>query len=532
MKKSDNMFLRAYSLWKEIRHSGRDGLSMRIRLFAFLAFLLFSVLMLFLLLLLMAGVFNNGSKTSRLFLENELSHLKQDIDSDYGKLTLQGLSLSQEISGNMELTLRKQGILPSELAEHPEQLEALLSSQVTLLSSYLKNTKSSGAFLILDATVNPALENAASSRAGIFLKSAEPNIVNAMDANIRYLRGPAECAREHGLQLLPQWKQEFRIEKEDFYSKTIQTAKSTDIPLSRLYYWSRRTTLDGNSESAMLLCLPLISHDGTVFGVCGLEISSMLFKLAYSPDNSVYPRVFSSLLPSVNDYVNINGGLIAGNYYMTNYLGEENIAIHKNRQDFNTYYSANGTVYGGLQEAVSLYPSDSAFSQEKWILSVMMPYEDLENAIRGNNSLLFVSLAALLIAGILAAFFISKHYIDPVIHAIHLIKTGNTSEIEKTRYLEIDDLLEYMNTQTASTEPIDANLSSYEEFVRNIQTLSAAERAVFNLYMEGHTAQEIADILCLSMNTIKTHNKRIYMKLNVSSRKELMVYVQMMTQHP
>lgn len=70
--------------------------------------------------------------------------------------------------------------------------------------------------------------------------------------------------------------------------------------------------------------------------------------------------------------------------------------------------------------------------------------------------------------------------------------------------------------------------SLFQDFVRNIDTLSMAERAVFDLYMEGHTAKEIADILCLSINTIKTHNRRIYMKLNVSSRKELMVYIQMM----
>jgi DNA-binding CsgD family transcriptional regulator len=64
--------------------------------------------------------------------------------------------------------------------------------------------------------------------------------------------------------------------------------------------------------------------------------------------------------------------------------------------------------------------------------------------------------------------------------------------------------------------------------VKNIKTLSPAERAVFNLYMEGYTAPEIARILCLSINTIKTHNKRIYSKLNVTSRKELLVYVKMM----
>ncbi|MDD2955187.1 MAG: helix-turn-helix transcriptional regulator [Oscillospiraceae bacterium] len=72
------------------------------------------------------------------------------------------------------------------------------------------------------------------------------------------------------------------------------------------------------------------------------------------------------------------------------------------------------------------------------------------------------------------------------------------------------------------------NTTLFQAFVKIIETLSGAERAVFDLYMEGHTVKEIADILCLSINTIKTHNRRIYMKLNVTSRKELMVYIQMM----
>jgi DNA-binding CsgD family transcriptional regulator len=60
-----------------------------------------------------------------------------------------------------------------------------------------------------------------------------------------------------------------------------------------------------------------------------------------------------------------------------------------------------------------------------------------------------------------------------------------------------------------------------DAFLENIKTLSPAERAVFDLYVEGHSPREAADILCLSINTIKTHNKRIYQKLKVSSRDEL-----------
>jgi len=46
--------------------------------------------------------------------------------------------------------------------------------------------------------------------------------------------------------------------------------------------------------------------------------------------------------------------------------------------------------------------------------------------------------------------------------------------------------------------------------------------------MEGYTGKEIAEKLYLSINTIKTHNRRIYEKMNVSSRNELMVYIKMM----
>ncbi len=105
----------------------------------------------------------------------------------------------------------------------------------------------------------------------------------------------------------------------------------------------------------------------------------------------------------------------------------------------------------------------------------------------------------------------------------------------KTKIPEIDDLIEFLAVQdelTVSGEkkerPPQEQLAMYQEFVKNIKLLSVAEKTVFDLYVQGHTANEIADILFLSINTIKTHNRRIYMKLNVTSRKELMVYIKMM----
>ena len=48
--------------------------------------------------------------------------------------------------------------------------------------------------------------------------------------------------------------------------------------------------------------------------------------------------------------------------------------------------------------------------------------------------------------------------------------------------------------------------------------LTAREQAVLGLLPTGLSAREIADELCISRDTVKTHTKRIYQKLGVSSR--------------
>jgi len=59
-----------------------------------------------------------------------------------------------------------------------------------------------------------------------------------------------------------------------------------------------------------------------------------------------------------------------------------------------------------------------------------------------------------------------------------------------------------------------------------VQTLSAAERRILNYYMDGYEISEIPDLAYISINTVKKHNRSIYQKLEVSSRDELMLYIE------
>lgn len=55
--------------------------------------------------------------------------------------------------------------------------------------------------------------------------------------------------------------------------------------------------------------------------------------------------------------------------------------------------------------------------------------------------------------------------------------------------------------------------------------LSLREREVANLYVDSYTAQEIADMLVISYNTVLSHLKIIYSKLGVNKKKELIQLV-------
>ena len=61
-----------------------------------------------------------------------------------------------------------------------------------------------------------------------------------------------------------------------------------------------------------------------------------------------------------------------------------------------------------------------------------------------------------------------------------------------------------------------------QQFLKGIQTLTPTEFSIYNFYLERKTTKEIMEILNIKENTLKFHNKNIYSKLGVSSRKQLM----------
>ena len=75
----------------------------------------------------------------------------------------------------------------------------------------------------------------------------------------------------------------------------------------------------------------------------------------------------------------------------------------------------------------------------------------------------------------------------------------------------------------AKAHPAEVDDDSIAMFLEGVLRLTPTETTVYNHYLEGRSTKEIMALMNITENTLKYHNKNIYSKLGVSSRKQLLI---------
>jgi DNA-binding CsgD family transcriptional regulator len=238
------------------------------------------------------------------------------------------------------------------------------------------------------------------------------------------------------------------------------------------------------------------------------------------------------LAPFSGNVFDTSGAMFAGGYSARNiFLDKQLFLIEEDDHSLFRYSGASGFPFMGFHLPVRLYPEGSVFSDREWVVALLVPAEDIEYSVTGFHLHLTKMFIFLLVSGVFISFILSRRYIKPISAGLDIIKLDNLAEAPKTNIPEIDVLIEHLtrkNEELKKTNQTGESPALLNEFLNKVRTLSPAERNVFNLYAQQYNAKEIAGILCLSINTIKTHTKRIYAKLMVSSREELLVYIDLL----
>lgn len=499
----------------------RRKLSISGRLFLFLA--LFITLMLVMVSITLIFFNLQGKNETALLkvIENEESHLVSSLEKDFSSLSIRSVMLSETLTRQIDTYLKTTNSTFEELRKNREKLAECLAVVFPMLKNYGSNTIASGVFLMLDATMSTEIIKWETSKAGIYLMKTLPNTIEPINSTIYCLIGPGNIARDNKTSLLGQWKMEYDMRSYDFLYTDLNEAKMhPDKSISRLYKWNAGVTISGNSDSSFIITIPIRNSEGVVYGLCGFEISSRLFKDLYTPQNDTYTSIFATLLPFEKDKLLSSYGFFAGREFLSSKKLLDNFEL----DTYKDFTILKGTVnYGGLIKDVKLYPSTSIYATNKWKGAILLEEEELRSYVLADSNNLKIALAIIIITSLALSFILTKRIVSPISTTIKKLNKGEQIDT-LSPYDELNELSEYI-AQLKNSSKEKTLIEPDEEFKANLKLLSPAEKRVFNLYLEGYNATQIAEKLFLSQNTIKTHSRRIFTKLKVSTRKELMMYL-------
>lgn len=496
-------------------------------------------------------------------LDMQAMSFEQQLLSHRNSLITVGAYLSGDAATLIEAYLADAGISFDELSDGA-RLADLQERIIEPLRQYLLQAECSGAFVLLNATAG---KNAAEpTRSGLYLQ------VNGYEADRREIilyRGIPSVGKAHGIMPHRKWRLE--AQRNVIRGWDDSRSHSNSDPARMPAHTCRFTeifTLPGMSEKAMLLMLPIRGSDGKALGVCGFEVSESCFArlhsqttklshftglLTYDDDSHMDGESITSFFSCGADdgYYRAPGGVLA--------VSDFGDGILELTGDDNTYL--------GMKRSYNDARTGGSFAT--FVMTNKSDYDSAAMDTIVKNLLLIALLTALSIA--FCAFF-SRSYLAPVLKSLEQLKRDE-QRAHRGAPVEIDDLLaflaekdrnkqsvidglklemkeaneelsriqkektriqeEYVRAKTqitrlTSSSAQEVDPEGYAHFTANLCKLTPREREIFDLYLGGRNGKEIRDVLCISENTLKYHNKHIYETLNVSSRKELLHYAAML----
>lgn len=530
-----------------------------------------------LLLILFIGLSTIGRTTGTAdtvydSLEVQMEVFERDISAHFDHLAASAVNLSADMTELISDTLDANGMTFDKLSNNGEAIAALQENMIEPLKQRLLQTSCSGAFVMPDATVNTSLPESAFSRTGLYLQ------VSGYDrtaSDILMYRGIADIAKAHELMPHRKWRLEFRTDLFPDYAKTVSSASA---PPEQAYRITEPFKLPGTSEYALLVTVPIIGSDGAFWGICGYEVSASYFMMHHEQPSKL-PHL-NCLLSTAHENILITSEALS--------CGSDDAYFHTLTEDYAVIKKDGGLSvfqdesfsYVGISKSVTLSPD------REHLLVVMIPKSDYDRMLSKSilQSVLF--LALLLFFTVSFCRYFSKRFLTPLLSALDRIKSDKRSETVSD-IPEILDLVEYLDRQerahgerlilleeqnrAAENEKLrlqeeyklalsdfrkveeeyisahdelrrvktemerlaysrksEIDPADYQYFIDGLQTLTEAERNLFEYYLAGKSVKEILALTGIKESTLKYHNHNLLGKLGVSSRKQMLRYAEVM----
>lgn len=505
-------------LFKLTKNAGRQSIKMQNRLVLYWGVMILVVFAAILAIMSFAGVFSDSEERVAQVLSLQQKNTFSQISEDFNRLTAQGISLSEKASEIIEEAVIGGNI--SELNDSPEKLKEIESRLYDEMNIVLRTSPCSGAYIVFNATTNTSAPGAGNSRAGLYLRFANLSSDNEANRDIALYRGIADVARAHDIELHNRWKLEFDIEKISGFENA---ASFSGRRIADGCFWTGRENITDTWESCIMLTVPIVSGSGEFYGVCGVEVSDLYFRLINPAMQSDFGGMVTVLAPIKGDELMVSEGMIGG-INGTLIRGTENFVI-KEGSLFNTYIGRD-TRFCGIQQETEIILEDGTVLYAV----TLVPEDHYIKEDAANRIIWGIATAILFVAMLFISFLLAKNFVKPIAQSLEAIQEDDFAGAGSSGISEIDSLLSFIRKKGSGKS--ETNLPSdieelFSDFAKRAEALTPTERSIIKYYADGKEVSEIPELCFISINTVRKHNSNIYKKLGVGSKEELMLYIEL-----
>ena len=493
-------------------------------------------------------------------LDLQMEVFQNDMESLWHNVSVMSILLSEDMTALLEDTLLQQGISFEELNGNVEATKAVEDAMLEPLSQYVRQADCSGGFVVLESSMSDG--DAADARSGLYVQRANAGRVTN---NLLLFRGIASVGKAHNVMPHRKWAQEFHIGQFPNYAEHTRQAAA---PIAD----SRRTTdlltLPGTSEKAVLLTIPMIGADGTVYGMCGFSINQSYFSACYDQPSNL-SRLACLLTTESGDTLDAGAALMTYTEEGFCYVPPEPLRV-KPMSDGLVSLNGDGFSFVGMVENLSAAKGDGA----PHTLAVLIPKEDYNLAVAKNMMQTALLSALLLFCAVVCCLYLARRYLAPVHRDLERLRDEDRGG-EQMAFSDFEPISATLQAQDRENEKIITTLEQekqtvqeqavqlldrnealqgqfeaaqadaqrlaysrkseidpaiYEMFLVGYDTLTPTEREILEALADGRSPRELSEERNCSKNTIATHRKNIYRKLGVHKAYQLKICIALLRQ--
>ena len=526
--------------------------SMRRRLFLYMGALAVLLLAALFVALLLLGQLKSPRAETEKALTFQMGAFRSDMASLWRNVSVMGIHLSEDMTALIEEQTSDFSSLNGDVAAVGALQEAMLEP----LCQYVRQTDCSGAFILLGASLSS--DPAVDSHAGLYVQRGNAEHTTG---DLLLYRGMADIGRRHKVMPHRKWAQEFDLSSFPGFAEHLEKASA---PIERSCRTTGLVTLPGTTEQAILLTVPMIGTDGTVYGLCGFSVNQTYFSAHHAQPAGI--GSLACVLSDDAEGLDIQKGLLTYPADGFCFVPDE-LLSEKGLRGGLTAFTGASLSFVGLSEPFTAASGDT----EAHVLTVLIPKSSYDRAMLKSGLEIAALLMLLVFFAVVCCLLYTRRYLRPVLQDLdHVTAAGGEDSLpvfeellpisEKIRAHEVtvtalraerqdaqdraeqllsekQGLQEQVQKSEADAERLaqrrkgEIDPEEYRLFLASYQKLDSDLRTVVDAMVDGCSVQDLAERLGKKVSTIYSYRRDVYGKVGIlgsGKLQQLRVFVTLM----